>query len=417
MLDIECLNAKTKEERLKNLSILSKDLPKITANENYINNHVHTKYSFSPYSPAYAVYSAKQQGLSSVGIIDHDSFSGANEFHQAGKILGIRTSAGIEFRVDYTGTPLENKMINNPDQHSVAYMLIHGIPMSMEQSVNDFLKPVRAYRFERNVLMLNKINEMFSPFNIKVDMEKDIIPETYFSDGGTITERHLLLGIIKRLISEHVEVERINKFVAETLKLTLTDKLLTAKCVDNYYIYDLLGLFKSNFIKDFYVPATKELVPIKDAIDFGYQIGAFPCYSYLGDVNDCVTGDKKPQKFEDDYLDLLFEVINKLGIKSITYSPTRNSGKQLERLQNLAKKYDMFTVCGDDINSIRQSFIVKALENKEFHDLVVNSKVLEINERLGNSDLKKCYFSKEMQSKYPTIAKRNEYFLQQFNAL
>ena len=81
MLNVECLNAQTKEKRLKNLRIISKDLPTITAQKNCINNHVHTKYSFSPYSPTYAVYMAKQQGLSSVGIIDHDTFSGAEEFH------------------------------------------------------------------------------------------------------------------------------------------------------------------------------------------------------------------------------------------------------------------------------------------------------------------------------------------------
>lgn len=114
-------------------------------------------------------------------------------------------------------------------------------------------------------------------------------------------------------------------------------------------------------------------------------------------------------------MDLLFEVINKLGIKSITYSPTRNNGEQLYRLQDLAKKYDMFAVCGDDINSIRQSFIVKALENKDFYDLIINSKILEINERLGFADLNNCYFSKELQSKYPTTAERNKYFLQQIN--
>ena len=77
----------------------------------------------------------------------------------------------------------------------------------------------------------------------------------------------------------------------------------------------------------------------------------------------------------------------------------------------------MFTVCGDDINSIRQSFIVKALENKDFYDLIINSKILEINEKLGNADLSNCYFSKEMQAKYPTIAKRNEYLLKTFNHL
>lgn len=416
MSNVNLLNAATKEERLKNLSKIAKELPNIRTNENYINNHVHTKYSFSPYSPTCAVYMAKEQGLSSVGIIDHDTFSGAGEFHQAGKILNIKTGAGIELRVDYSNTPLENRMINNPDQASVAYMLIHGIPMSMESSVKDFLEPVRKYRFERNVLMLNKINQLFSTFHLNLDMERDIVPISYYLNGGTITERHLLLGIIKYLEKEYVEVGRINKFVQDNFNLTLNQRLLNASEVDEYYIYDLLGLFKSSFIKDFYIPATKELIPIKAAIDFGYQIGAFPCYSYLGDVKESVTGDKKPQKFEDEYIELLFEVINELGIKSITYSPTRNTTDQLEKLRSLARKYDMFTVCGDDINSIRQSFVIKSLENQEFGDLVVNSKILEVNEKLGQDNLEECYFSHENQLKYPTTEKRNAHFLSLYNS-
>lgn len=39
----------------------------------YVNNHIHTTYSFSPYNPTEAVYMAWKNGLKTAGIMDHDS--------------------------------------------------------------------------------------------------------------------------------------------------------------------------------------------------------------------------------------------------------------------------------------------------------------------------------------------------------
>ena len=43
----------------------------------HVNNHIHTNYSFSPYSPSKAIWMAFKSGLSTAGIMDHDSISGA----------------------------------------------------------------------------------------------------------------------------------------------------------------------------------------------------------------------------------------------------------------------------------------------------------------------------------------------------
>ena len=86
------------EERLYALSEIYKMhisgislMPKKT---DYVNNHIHTTYSFSPYTPAAAVYEAWKAGLSTAGIMDHDSVGGAMEFIEAGKILGIPVTVG-----------------------------------------------------------------------------------------------------------------------------------------------------------------------------------------------------------------------------------------------------------------------------------------------------------------------------------
>jgi len=61
-----------------------------------INNHVHSTYSFSPYAPADIPAKAKEAGLGTVGIMDHDSVSGCAEFLDAAKKVGIAATAGCE---------------------------------------------------------------------------------------------------------------------------------------------------------------------------------------------------------------------------------------------------------------------------------------------------------------------------------
>ena len=76
MIDIailEKLNAPAREERLANLREVLKTTEFPPMVPQYINNHIHTTYSFSPYSPTAAVYAARMEGLCTAGIIDHDS--------------------------------------------------------------------------------------------------------------------------------------------------------------------------------------------------------------------------------------------------------------------------------------------------------------------------------------------------------
>ena len=87
---------------------------------NDVNNHIHTTYSFSPYSPTKAVWMAYRAGLKTAGFMDHDSISGAREFIEAGKIVGIATTIGVECRANFSQTPLNGRMINNPDQKTIA---------------------------------------------------------------------------------------------------------------------------------------------------------------------------------------------------------------------------------------------------------------------------------------------------------
>src|SRR5690606_40383665 len=123
-------------------------------------------------------------------------------------------------------------------------------------------------------------------------------------------------------------------------------------------------------VGQFYIDATAECPDVREVIDFSKRIGAISAYAYLGDVEDSVTGDKKSQKFEDDYLDLLFEVIKDLGFDAVTYMPSRNTMAQLQRVKEMCRKFQLFEISGEDINSPRQSFICEALRKEEFANLI-----------------------------------------------
>ena len=338
--EIEFLNASTAEERLHNLkTLLAQEKEKPAVLPQYANNHIHTTFSFSPYSPTAAVWAARRAGLSTAGIMDHDSIGGASEFRRAAALAGIGATCGVEMRISWAETPFADKRINNPDQRGVAYMTFHSIRERYFGQTADFLKPYREKRNARNIKMLQNISEKTG---ISLDFEKDVLPLSEYQNGGSITERHLLFALVKKVLPEGSEEEQ----------------------------YKLLGRYKSGLIHEVYIEPTDELLPLSEAISFANQIDAILCYPYLGDVTDSPTGDKKAAKFEDEYLDELIAFLPKAGIPAVTYMPSRNTMVQLERLMRLCVKYDLKQISGEDINSPSQSFICRQLADPHFSHLV-----------------------------------------------
>jgi len=372
---MDMLNDNNIEIRLNELAKLAKiTTSPVTTGD--VNNHIHTFYSFSPYSPTKAVWMAYTSGLTTAGIMDHDSVSGCREFIQAGEIVGIATTIGVECRADFSATRLNNKRINNPDQISIGYMALHAIPHDKIDRVSEFFKPYRIERNKRNREMVKKINELVP---MQLDFDKDVLPLSKSSEGGSVTERHILFALAKKII-QHKDVVH---FLKNDLDITLSEKANAFLTDRNnpYYDYDLLGVLKSDLVEKFYIPATTECPAVSDVIALAKEVGAIAAYAYLGDVGNSITGDKKTQKFEDDYLDLLFEELKLLNFNAVTYMPTRNTLDQLLKIKELCKKYSLMEISGEDINSPRQVFICEALKNPVFSNLVDSTWALIKHER------------------------------------
>ncbi|MBQ8508734.1 MAG: PHP domain-containing protein [Clostridia bacterium] len=411
---IDALNAETREERLDALREVKArtDAGELPTPEktDYVNNHIHTIYSFSPYSPTKALYMAWQAGLKTAGIMDHDSIAGAREFIEAGEIIGMPTTIGSECRVSMANTAVNGKKINNPDQSSVAYCAMHGIPHQFIDELDAFFEGYRRHRNLRNLHMCRRISELTAPYGITLDFKQDVLPLSCAWEGGSVTERHITFALAKKITARYPNPADVVNFLENEMKLPLSAKvraqILDGDKTPQFYEYDILGALKSNMVEQFYIPATDECPDVTEYIDICRRCGIISAYAYLGDVGDSVTGDKKTQKFEDDYLDLLISELKRLGFNAITYMPSRNTKEQLQRLMKLCADNGFFEISGEDINSPRQSFICKAMADPMFAHLSEATYALIGHEQAATASLDDGLFSAKSVAAEPSIKAR-----------
>ena len=407
------LNHPDRETRLQALRALvalePRPAPEVQPSaEGWVNNHIHTTYSFSPYSPSAAVFYARKAGLATAGIMDHDSVGGCAEFAQAGAIAGMPVTMGFELRVRMDSTPLRGKRFNSPDQHSIAYVAAHGIPAQKYADCEAFLAPRRELRNGRNRQMVEKLNGLLAGLGLALDFDRDILPLSRHQDGGSVTERHILCALSTAIIEKVGRGEAAVAFLRDQIEIPLSGKVAAyLRDTENpHYLYDLIGALKSGLLPRFYIDATDECPDVREFLRFAGEIGAIAAYAYLGDVTESATGDKNAQAFEDSYLDELFGFLKQAGFHAVTYMPSRNTLEQLRRVMALCEAHELFQISGEDINTSRQSFICPTLAQPEFRHLNTATWVLIGHEAAAGRRMEDGMFSEETIRQYPLLAQR-----------
>lgn len=374
------LNAQKEEDRLAALrDCVAGDVGGVasTPRTDEVNNHVHTRYSFSPYSPSAAVWAARCAGLSVVGSVDHDSISAAAEMQAAGAIAGIGVTVGAELRVSFGETAFAGRRLNNPDTLGNAYIVLHGVPRASWDRLAQALEPIHQAREARNREQLSRLNALLPPGIEELEYDRDVRSLSWAERGGSVTERHLLLALALSILgqargSSETIVELVEQGLGVPVSATARQRI---GAPDNPHLpYDLIGLLKAHLVPAFFVqPDSAECPPVREITALAADLGAIPAYAYLGDVQGSVTGDKKDQSFEDAYLEELFAALPHLGFQAVTYMPPRNTRSQLMRVQKLCVDADLMEISGVDINSSRQSFNAPEVLEPPFRHLTTST--------------------------------------------
>lgn len=414
---LEKLNEPDAESRIGALSQLHHDAPeRFTPSplSEEVNNHVHTIYSFSPYSPTAVAAAARISGLRAVGSVDHDSISAADELHRAARIIGIGATSGFELRVSWENTPFKERRLNSPDATGVSYVVVHGVPAQTRETADALLRSVRAARHRRNREQVARLNRVITRAGIEqLSYDTEIEPLSEASRGGTVTERHILFALANKLVDSFGRGPELLKALQQRLRLPVSPKQVEylTDPENPHYLYDVLGVMKAELVPQFYLePDIEECIPLEHVVDCAHELGAILAYPYLGDITESATGDKKAAKFEDDYIDTLFPFLRESGFHAVTYMPPRNSKRQLLRVQELCRHHEMMEISGVDINSSRQVFTCPEVLQPEFRHLIDATWALIAHEELASRDLRYGMFHPDSPAReYPLPQRINAY--------
>lgn len=377
-----------------------------------VNNHIHTVYSFSPYTPREVVIKAKEAGLFTCGLMDHDTMAGAYEFLLEAKKMNMPVTCGLELRVKM-GESFSAKRLNNSDQNGIAYFTLHGVPRQNINYVTEYFAQFREKRNERNSKMCEKLSAITGNYGINLSFESDVLPLSASMQGGTVTERHICYAFGRKLISRCGRGAMLIKFLTKlgaNIPKKTEEYLLDIE--NPYYEYDLLELIKNELSRKFFIPADEECMKIEDFIRFGKEVGGIIAYAYLGDVVEGIEGDKFSQKFEDDFLEELVEYLADKGVQAISYIPGRNDVFQLKKLRELCEENNLMELSGESINSSRQELVCKELNKQEHKHLIDTTLALIGHEAKATDNIEDGMFSEKTIAEIPSLAERIKYFKQ-----
>jgi hypothetical protein len=278
-------------------------------------------------------------------------------------------------------------------------MTVQGVPSTAYEKTSAFLKPLRSIRLKRTERMTEAANVLLTEAALpSINFATDIIDASQFSRDGEVTERHLMAATAEILIARYGKGSALCEALAKDLGIVAGAKIikLLSDAGNVHYLYDLLGVLKTGFLPRIFIqPDENECIPAQQAVDFALSIGAIPAYAYLGDVGESPTGDKKAEKFEDDYLGELMEEIKRIGFRAVTYMPPRNTAEQLQRIQKYCADFGFMEISGVDINSSRQSFNCPEVLSPSCRHLLDTTWALIAHERLASLDKRRGLFDTE----------------------
>jgi len=119
--------------------------------------HTHTCFSDGKFSPQQLIDLSKKCGLDIISITDHDNVNAVSEAISYGKQIGIQVIPGVEISAD----------INEQEVHILGYFIDYKNIKFLE-----FLSSLREKRLQRNVRIVEKLNDLGSKIKYNSIIEK-----------------------------------------------------------------------------------------------------------------------------------------------------------------------------------------------------------------------------------------------------
>jgi hypothetical protein len=289
------------------------------------NCHIHTNESFSVFrSPTEAVWQAAREGLAVLGINDHYTVAGHEEFRRACKIAGIDATFSMEAVGMDRAAEATKLLLNDPDNPGRVYLCAKGITRIPPDSsiAAQRLARMRAALELRNREMTVKVGQLFRE-RLEADGPtwEDVRALT---PRGNATERHVGKAALVRLreiaAARGVPIgEVIERCCGAAPKAGADDAAL-----QNFLRAKLLKAGAPCYVRE----TEDAFVSSEELRDMFLAFGAIPTYPVLG--NPVTSGERD--------VEALLDRLEASGFHAIEVIPHRNTRERLAEIVSAARR-------------------------------------------------------------------------------
>lgn len=226
-----------------------------------IDLHVHTDASDGQFSPAQIVRLAKEKGITTIAITDHDTCEGLVEAIEEGKKLGVNIIPGIEV------TAFENEEIhvlgyniNYRSFYLKLYKLILNNRLKKEEKV--IFKSFKKMGIKLKRKEVKKYSD--TKFLVPGDFSQWLIDHGYETDRKTSFQKYFVKGELKDRKKGRMSIKSAIRFIkllggipvlAHPCRISYTDLELENK-LDELKKYGLMG------VEVYYSTATEQQIQL-----------------------------------------------------------------------------------------------------------------------------------------------------------
>ena len=289
------------------------------------NGHIHTSESFSVFrSPTEAVWQAAREGIAVLGINDHYTVAGHEEFRRACKVAGIAATFSLEAVAMDRASADAGIKLNDPDNPGRVYLCGKGVTRMPAESSPEMrsLAGMRAALERRNREITGKVGKLFRDrLGTDGPTWENVLALT---PRGNATERHVAYAVLLRFRELAANQGKpLSEIMAAccgtappagdddaTLQIFLRAKLLKAGA-------------------PCYVPEDADaFVSVAELRRIFLAFGSIPTYPVLG--NPVLAGEQN--------IEALLDRLEGLGFYAVEVIPHRNTRERLREIVFAAQR-------------------------------------------------------------------------------
>ncbi len=289
------------------------------------NCHIHTSESFSVFrSPTEAVWQAAQEGLAVLGINDHYTIAGHEEFRRACDVAGIAPTFSLEAVAMDRDAETDGLLLNDPDNPGRVYLCGKGVTRNPPDSSTEMrnLARLRAALERRNREMTEKVDALFKD-RLHADgptweSVRRLTPR------GNATERHVAWATLERL-REWAAVQGVS--LSEALANCCGAAPRAGADDAALQIFLRAKLLKAGapcFVRE----SEEAFVSVEELRRIFLAFGSIPTYPVLG--NPVTSGERD--------IEALLPRLEATGFYAIEVIPHRNTRQRLSEIVSTARR-------------------------------------------------------------------------------